>query len=434
MTLLANAAFLAFILFWVFLILDFPLFVVIGLSAIAALVLTQAAPLGVVPYTMISALDSFPLLATPLYVLVGILITRSGIAHLLVDSASRWLNRLPGGLPMVTIIVGALLGSVSGSNIANVAALSFLIVGMFNAGYEKPYAVAVVATACTFGVIIPPSINLIIYGVISDTSISKLFAAGFGPGLLLAGVLLCYIFFSNRRKGALVPRVDVPAEAARIDDTRTQKILAGMLAPVIILGGIYAGVFTPTESAAVAVVYLILADLFVFRQMKWKEVPEVLIEMGRTNGVIMMLIATSALFAWLIQTQGAGSALSAAVMDISGGSSYVVLGIINAMLIVLGAFVEPTAVIYMMVPLLKPLLVQVQVDLIHFGAIMTTTLSMAHLTPPVGLSLFFASQIAKVPFVTVCRAVVPFIICELIVILLVTYIPSISLFFASFVG
>lgn len=431
MGLLENAAVLAFILFWVFLFLDFPLAIAIGLASVVALLLTNAAPLSVVPYTVMGALDSFPLLATPLFVLAGILITRSGIARLLVELASSGLSRVPGGLPMTAIVTGAMLGSMSGSNVANVAALSFLIGGMFSMGYPKPYAVSVVAAACTFGVIIPPSINLIVYGVIANTSIAKLFAAGMGPGLLLALVLCGYIYVDARRKG-YTRHMDPPRPGATAAIAR--KAIWGLMAPVIILGGIYGGIFTATESAAVAVVYLVLVDIFVYRKIGLRDVPGILHEMGRTNGVIMLLIATAAIFAWLVQTQGIAPRLAEFVVEISNGNKYVVLLLVNMVLIVVGAFIEPTAAIYMLVPLLMPLLTEVGVDKVHFGAIMTVNLSMAHLTPPIGLSLFLAAQLGGVPFPKVARAVVPFIVCELIVILLVTYVPGISLFFANLVG
>jgi C4-dicarboxylate transporter DctM subunit len=425
---LENAAILAFILFWVFLLIDFPLAVAVGLASMLALVVTKTAPLSILPYSVMGAVDSFPLLATPLFVLVGILMTRSGIAKLLVEVAKAVLGRVPGGLPIATIIVGAMLGSMSGSNIANVAALSFLIGGMFMAGYPKPFAVAVVATACTFGVIIPPSINLIIYGVIADTSISKLFAAGIGPGLLLAFVLCSYIFATSYQK-KFAENVASPEHGTAL--AVAKRAIWGLLAPVIILGGIYGGVFTATESAAVAVVYLALVDAIVYRQIKISDIPEILLELGRTNGVIMLLLATAAMFGWLITTEGIAQDMAKIVVSASGGNKYIVLLMINAFLVVIGAFIEPGAAIYMLIPLLKPTLVQLNIDLIHFGAIMTTNLSMAHLTPPVGLSLFLAAQLGGVPFTTVARTVVPFIVCEMFVVLLVTFIPGISLFFVE---
>jgi C4-dicarboxylate transporter DctM subunit len=386
----------------------------------------------VVPYVFSGSLDSFPLLATPLCIIAGNLITRTGIAIKLVRLAEMMLGPLPGGLALTVLVTGALLGSMSGSNIATVAALSFLVGPMVERGYDRGFAVAVVAAGCTFGVVIPPSIGFIINGVITETSIPKRFAAGVGPGLTMLLILGGYVLFIYKKSGY---------RGADLEDRNLTTFIAafkdafwGLMAPVIILGGIYTGIFTATEAAAVAVIYLFLVDRFVYKQISFAQLPDVIFESGRTIGVIVLLIATSAVYGWVMQTQGLATMLNSYILDISGGNAILILLFFNLVLIVSGAFLEPIAAMYLLVPLFKPTLLAIGFDLVHFGAVLTVNLSMAHLTPPVGVGLFLASQLGKVPFATAARYAIPFVLCEVVVILLVTYVKPIAMFLPSLIG
>ncbi len=432
MQLLTNPAIIGLMVFFGFLALNVPVFVSIGLAGVMAFVVFEIAPLSVVPYVFSGSLDSFPLLATPLFIIAGNLITRTGIAIKLVRLAEMMLGPLPGGLALTVLVTGALLGSMSGSNIATVAALSFLVGPMVERGYDRGFAVAVVAAGCTFGVVIPPSIGFIIYGVITETSIPKLFAAGVGPGLTMLLILGGYVLFISKKRGY---------RGADVEDRNLATFFAafkdafwGLMAPVIILGGIYTGIFTATEAAAVAVIYLFVIDRLVYKQISFAQLPDVIFESGRTIGVIVLLIATSAVYGWVMQTQGLATMLNDYILDISGGNSILILLFFNLVLIVSGAFLEPIAAMYLLVPLFKPTLLAIGFDLVHFGAVLTVNLSMAHLTPPVGVGLFLASQLGKVPFSTAARYAIPFVICEVIVILLVTYVKPISMFLPSLIG
>ena len=428
MDILSNPSVVGFIVFLALLLLNMPIFASLGLAALFTIVVFDAAPLTVVPYILGGSLDKFPLLATPLFIIAGAMITRSGMSRRIVNLAQVVLGQLPGGLALATLLTGAIISSMSGSNIATVAALSFLIPAMAEVGYPRPFAVAVVAAGCTFGVVIPPSIGMIIYGVITEQSIPKLFFAGIGPGLLMFLTLgLCTFFISKKNdyRGIKVERTWASFLRAFKD------AIWGLLAPVIILGGIYAGVFTATEAAAVAVVYIFVIDLFIYRQIGFSNYPQMLYESGKTIGVVVLIIACSSVFAWIWQTQGIAGVITTNLLDWSGGNPVIILLVINVLLILCGAFLEPIAAMYLLVPLVKPTLVAANIDLIHFGAMMTVNLSMAHLTPPVGVGLFLAAKIGGVPFETAAKCAIPFVICELIVILLVTFFPSISLFLAA---
>ena len=428
MDLLLNPSVIGFIVFLVLLLFNMPIFASLGLAALFTLVVFDAAPVAVVPYVLGGSLDKFPLLATPLFIIAGAMITRSGMSRRIVNLAQVVLGQLPGGLALATLLTGAIISSMSGSNIATVAALSFLIPAMAEVRYPKPFAVAVVAAGCTFGVVIPPSIGMIIYGVITEQSIPRLFFAGIGPGVLMFLTLgLCTFLISKKNdyRGVKVERTWASFLRALKD------AIWGLLAPVIILGGIYSGAFTATEAAAVAVVYIFVIDLFIYRRIGLSNYPEMLYDSGKTIGVVALIIACSSVFAWIWQTQGIANTITENLLDWSGGHPVIILLFINVLLVLCGAFLEPIAAMYLLVPLVKPTLVAANIDLIHFGAMMTVNLSMAHLTPPVGVGLFLAAKVGGVPFETAAKWAIPFVLCEIAVILLVTYFPSISLFLAQ---
>ena len=423
--LLSNAGMIAFLLFGLFVFMNFPIAVAVGLASILTIIVATNVPLTVVQYVFSGALDNFPLLATPLFVMVGALMTRTGIASRMVHLAQVVFGSMPGGLGITTIMGGCLLGSISGSNVATVAALSFLVPYMRKANYPAPLSVTIVAAGCTFGVVIPPSMNFIIYGVITDTSIARLFAAGIFPGLLMATILSTYVYIYARRHNL---RGEVQERSWSVFFASLKDAFWGLMCPVIILGGIYCGVFTPTEAAAVAVVYIFIVGRFIYKKLTFKELPQLFFDAGQTWGVIILIIATAALFSWLLQTQGLAVLLAKVLLETFEGSKVLILLAINAILVLSGAFIEPVAAMYMLMPIFKPVLMQIGVDMVHFGAIMTVNLSMAHLTPPVGLALYIAAQIGGVPLAPAFRAAIPFVLCEMLAIMLVTYIPSIALF------
>jgi C4-dicarboxylate transporter DctM subunit len=424
MDVLGNPAVIGFFLFFVLLALNVPIFVSLGGATLFTMVVLDAAPLSMMPFVISSSLDSFPLLATPLFIMAGSLLTRTGIASRLVSLTEMVFGRMPGGLALTTLVTGCVLGSMSGSNIATVAALSFLIGAMANSGYPRPFAVAVVAAGCTFGVVIPPSISFIIYGVISETPIPKLFASGVIPGLLMLLFLGGYTLAVSIWKGYR------PAEVERswpLFFQALREAFWGLMAPVIILGGIYSGVFTATEAAAVAVIYILLVDRFVYRQIGWKDLPEVFYQSGRTIGVIGMMIAMSAVFAWVLQTQGMARLLDTMLHAVSGGNTVLILLVMQFIIFLSGMFLEPIAAMYLLVPLFKPTLMAIGMDMVQFGAALTVNLSLAHLTPPVGVGLFLAAQLGNVSFARAALWAIPFVLCEIVVVLLTTFVPEVAM-------
>lgn len=419
-----------FLAFAVFVALNFPVAIAIGLASLLTLVIFQVAPLQVIPQIISGSIDSFALLAIPLFIMFGTIVGKTGMARRLVNLASILLGDLPGGVAIVTIVTGAVLGAMSGSNVASVAALFFLVGAMEEVGYPRSFGVAVIAAGCTFGVIIPPSMNMIIYGVLTETSIPKLFAAGLLPGMLLMVSLSLYIYFISKKRGW----GGMTVERNMKNVLKAFKEASwGLAAPVVILGGIYGGIFTATEAAAVAVAYVVLVDLFIYREVKLADYKDIIMSSAKSTGVVMLLMVFASLFSWLMLTQGIAFAMRDFVLEISAGSKFIVLMLVNVGFIVVGMFIDPVSAIYILVPLFFPLIKAIGVDPIHFGSIMTVNLSMAHLTPPVGLALYLASNIGKVPFQDAIKQAIPFIVCEVIVILLVTFVPFLSLWLPSFV-
>ncbi|MHB8907415.1 MAG: TRAP transporter large permease [Syntrophales bacterium] len=419
-----------FLVFAVFVALNLPVAVAIGVTSLLTIIIFDVAPLQLIPQIISASIDSFSLLAIPLFIMFGTIVGKTGMARRLVGLASLLLGDLPGGVAIVTIVTGAILGAMSGSNVASVAALFFLVGAMGELGYPRRFGVAVIAAGCTFGVIIPPSINMIIYGVITETSIPKLFAAGVFPGILLMVVLSTYIYFRSRKEGWRGVKVErTPRNILKAFKDASW----GLAAPVVILGGIYGGIFTATEAAAVAVGYVILVDIFIYHELHLTDYWDMLMSSARSTGTVMLLMVFASLFAWLMLTQGVAFAARDFILDISGGNKIFVLLLINLGFIIAGMFIDPVSAIYILVPLFFPLTKAIGVDPIHFGAIMTVNLSMAHLTPPVGLALYLAANIGKVPFQEAIREAIPFIYCETFVILVTTFVPALSLWLPSFI-
>ena len=428
MDILTSSGIVALLLFFVFLFASFPISVALGLGGLAVFAYHQVAPLTTLPQIFSGAIDSFTLLAIPLFIIAGNMIAQTGIAGKLVYLAQFMLGRMPGGLAITVIVAGAFLGALSGSNVAAIAALGFMISAMHKAGYPLGFSCATVAAGCTFGVVIPPSINLILYGVIANASIPALFAAGIGPGIILALVLCTYIYFYAKKEQFPIAEIERnwPAFWNAFKDA-----FWGLMAPVIILGGIYGGIFTATEAAAVAVVYVFLVDRFVYRQIRFKDYPYLMLQSGLTTGVVMLILAMASILSYILMVDGTAMQVRDWLLTASGGSSVIMLLLVNFILFVAGAFLDPVSAIYLLVPLLLPSVQAVGVDTIHFGAIMTTKLSMAHITPPIGLALYLASQIAGIPFTKAAKAVLPFVACEVVALMIVTFVPGFTLFFVN---
>jgi len=402
-----------------------PIAVSLGLSAAAAFYSKGAASfLIVIPQRMFGATDSFPLMAIPFFILAGNLMASGGISHRLVKFANVLVGRFTGGLAIVSVLAGMFFAAISGSGAATTAALgSILIPAMVARGYRKDFATAIQATSGSIGIIIPPSIPLVLYGVGAGTSIGDLFLGGFGPGIVIGLALMVVAYVISRSSGY---GREQPASWLDVWQAFREAFLA-LLMPVIILGGIYGGVFTPTEAAVVAVVYGFIVGGLVYRELNWSNVYQVLSVSVMTTAVIMFIIACAALFGLVLTREKIPQELAQWLLRLSQNPLAILL-MINVFLLVIGTFMETAAAIIILTPILVPIITQVGINPVHFGVVMITNLGIGLVTPPVGINLYVASNIAGIKMEDVVKRAVPLVIAMIIGLLLITLIPKITLY------
>ncbi|MDD4586464.1 MAG: TRAP transporter large permease [Aminobacterium colombiense] len=407
---------------FLFFVINVPIAIAIGLASVAAILFSGSIPPIVVVQKMFTAADSFPLMAVPFFILAGSLMEFGGISRRLVEFANSIVGRFSGGLAFVAIMASMFFGAISGAAVATVAAIgTILIPAMVRRGYDKPFATAVQATAGTLGVMIPPSIPMIIYGVLTGVSIGALFMGGILPGILVGLSLMFVAWLISRKKGY---RGDEKSSLNRIWQTFKQAILA-LLMPVIILGGIYGGVFTPTEAAVVAVVYGFVVGFFIYRELNLSQLKDILVTTVVGTSMIMFIIATSSVFSWILTAEQIPQVVANAILSISK-NPIIILALINLLLLFLGTFMETVAAIIILVPVLLPVITQIGVDPLHFGIVLVVNLAIGMVTPPLGVCLFIGCSIADITLEDITRAVWPFILIMIADVLLLTYLPWIS--------
>ena len=411
-------------LFVLFLLLGMPIAVALGIASVWTIQKYTTVNLSIAPQVMFKAVDSFPLMAIPFFILAGNVMSRGGISRRLVNFASSLVGSVTGGLAHVSIFASMFFAAISGSSPATTAAIGAVMVPeMEKKGYDKEFSAAVVAAAGTVGVIIPPSIPMVLYAVLAGVSVGRLFLTGFGPGILMGVLMMIVAYFISKKNGY----------AGTEKATFSQGLIAfkdsffALLMPFIILGGIYGGIFTPTEAAAVAVLYGILVGLFVYRELKLKEIPEIIFSSAVGSAVIMFLISTANLFGWFLVREMIPQRLAEAVVSLTT-NSYIVLLLINLFLLVVGTFINTTAAIILVTPILLPILVKVGIDPLFMGIVMIVNLAVGMITPPVGLCLFVACNLAKISLDRLTVAILPFLVILIVAIFLVTYVPAISMF------
>jgi len=415
------ALFLSLIFFF---IINIPIAISIALASIAAILVKGNIPLVVVVQKMFTATDSFPLMAVPFFILAGSLMEYGGISRRLVDFANTIVGRLSGGLALVSIIASMFFGAISGAAAATVAAIgTILIPAMIRRGYDRGFATAVQATAGTLGVMIPPSIPMVIYGVLTGVSIGALFIGGILPGILVGVSLMLVAYKISKDRGY---KGDEKVGFNKILMAFKDAILA-LLMPVIILGGIYGGVFTPTEAAVVAVVYGFIIGFFVYKELKLKHLKDILTNTVVSTAMIMFIIATASVFGWLLASEQIPQVVANALLSLSR-NPIVILALINILLLFIGTFMETVAAIIILVPVFLPVITQIGVDPLHFGLIIVVNLAIGMVTPPLGVCLFIGCGIANIKLEDITRAVWPFLIVMVVDIILITYIPAISTF------
>jgi C4-dicarboxylate transporter DctM subunit len=399
-----------------------PIFLVLMATALAGVFFVDS-PLHAVHTAMFGSLDSFPLLAVPLFIYAGDIMARGGIARRLIEMILSLVGGVRGSLALATIGSSAAFGVLSGSSVACVAAIGKLTVpALRKNGYGDRFPVSLVTATGVIDVIIPPSIPMIIYAVTAQQSITVLFLAGFVPGLIVAFVLSVYVYLYARVK--MIP-ITAAARWKNIWAT-TRDAFWSMLAPVVILGGIYGGVFTPTEAAGFACVYAIVVSVFIHRELTWAELWQITIDSVVLIAQILIIVAAAGAFAWLITTSGLPGKLIGFVDDLRL-NAWSLLLIINIVLLFVGSVLEPPAAILMLTPLLTPVVYKAGVDPIHFGIVVTVNLAVGMFMPPFGLNLFASHALFGTPLPTLYRGVMPFFFLYLGVLLLLTYFPAITL-------
>jgi C4-dicarboxylate transporter DctM subunit len=383
-------------------------------------------PLLLIPHMMFQGTDSFPLLAVPFFVLAGGLMNAGGITRRLVNFANLLVGHVRSGLALVNVVASMFFAGVTGAAVADTSAIgSVLIPAMKEEGYDLDFSAAITAASSTMGPIIPPSIPMIIYGVSAEQSIGALFLAGIIPGLLIGLALMAVAYFSNSQpQNRSGPR----GEAANWRSLLlgVKDALLALFMPAFILGGILAGIFTPTEAAAVSVLYAFCVGRFVYNELSWRQLPAIVQESLVVTAVIMFIIANAAIFGWLVAALHLPQKIIG-LFTAGISSPWLILILINLFLLLVGTFMETTASLIILTPVLLPLAKQIGLDPIHFGAIMVLNLVIGLTTPPLGVCLFVSSGIAGISLERISRAMIPFLLAAILVLLLVTYIPSLSM-------
>lgn len=416
------------------LILSVPIGIAIGTSTILTIMLAiDNINISTMAQKSFTALDSFPLMAIPFFILAGVLMGKGGVSKRLLDFANSLVGFMTGGLAMVTVLACMFFAAISGSGPATVAAIgSFMIPAMRDKGYGGGFSAGITATAGSTGVVIPPSIPFVLLGVAGGLSISDLFLAGIGPGILIGLLLMTVSYFIIKFKG-----VDKNPEDKKIEGKLVwqsfYKAIWALLTPVIVLGGIYAGIFTPTEAATVAILYALFVGVFIYRELGFQEIYESIIETVRITGATLYMVGLSIAFAYLLTIERIPSQIAEFILSISE-SPIIILLLINLFLLIVGAFIDTIAAIVILTPILLPVATQIGLDPIHFGVIMVVNLAIGFITPPVGVNLFVASAVGKVPFDEIVKKVIPLFLTMIVALLLISYVPSISLVFLDLFG
>ncbi|GAA1355970.1 TRAP transporter large permease [Arthrobacter rhombi] len=402
-----------------------PIAVAVGFSAFVAV----AAVIGmekasfVAAQRMFTGVNSFALLAIPFFILAGVLMNNGGIAGRLIDAAKVLVGRMPGSLAQTNVVANALFGSVSGAAVASAAAVGGVI-GPRQAkeGYDRNFSAAVNVASAPSGMLIPPSNTLIVYSLVSSTSIATLFVAGYIPGILWAVACMFIVWLYVRRHPGVGVTERVPLKLALLTLWRA---VPSILMIVVVIGGILAGIFTPTESAAIAVVYCLILG-FAYRAVKVKDLPSIVLDATRTTSIVMLLVGVSTIMAWVMAFSGIPAAISNALLGLTGNPSIILL--------IVGTFMDPTPAILIFVPIFLPIVTEFGVDPIHFGIMVTFNLCLGTIIPPVGNVLFVGAKIAKLRVEPVIKSLVPFFIALIVMLFIVAFIPQLSMWLPELLG
>ena len=424
-----SAIFLVVALF-ICLALGIPVAISLGLASISTILLFADQSMLSLAQRFFHTMQIYPLLAVPFFILAATFMTTGGVAKRMIDFANALVGHWRGGLAMAALLACAFFSAVSGSAPATVVAVgSVMIGGMIGSGYTPRFASGVICNAGTLGILIPPSLVMVIYGAVTESSIGNLFIAGMLPGVILTLAMMATVAVIARRQNLpRQPKVDMRSVLLA-----GRKAFWGLVLLVIILGGIYAGIFTPTEAAAVSAVYAFLVAVFIYKDIKIKDVPDVLTEAAKTTAMLMFIIANAYLFAFVLTTEQIPQAASEWIVSL-GLPAWGFLIVVNVLLLIFGNFMEPTSVVLILTPIIFPIAMQLGIHPIHLGVMMVLNMQIGLVTPPVGLNLFVTASVSKTSMEEVTRAALPWLMVLLSVLIIVTYIPAVSLIVPRLLG
>jgi C4-dicarboxylate transporter DctM subunit len=416
-----------FIILGILIIINIPIGISIGLASVIGLSLFTKIPLMIVVQRMFTAVDNFTMMAIPFFILAGELMSRGGIAKRLVRFASAVIGTARGGLAQVTVLSCMFFAAMSGSGPATTSAIGgALIPEMTKRNYNKDFATAITCAAGALGPIIPPSILFVTYGVVANVSIGSLFLSGVVPGILIGLALMIVVYFYSAKfnyKG------ESTFSLKEVWNSFKESILALMM-PLIILGGIYGGIFTPTEAAIVATSYSLIVGLFIYKEIKFSDLPAIFLKTGISASTIMFIVGTAFAFSWLLTSQDIPTQIANFIIGITE-NKYVLLLLVNILLLICGCFIDLNATIIVLTPILLPALVRLGVDPLHFGVVMVVNMSLGLLTPPLGLNLYVGAGLSEISIEQISKSVFPFLLVSILVLFLITYIPSLCTFLPS---
>ncbi len=409
--------------FFILLLLKVPIGVSVGMSIVLYLTTCSTQPLTYLATNMFTAVDSFPLMAIPFFILAGGLMEGGGLSKRLADLGGAAVGHITGGFAIVTVLTCMFFGAISGSGPATVAAIGAVMVpAMIEHGYDKAFSVALIAASGCLGVIVPPSIPMVLYGVSTGASVGTMFMGGFGPAIVLGGALCVLSIVVSRKRG--YKGNGQKFSLANLWKQFKNSIWA-LLVPVIILGGIYGGYFTPTEAAVIACVYGLVAGAVIYRELSWKKLYDSLIGSAETVGTVLIMVGTGTVLGKILALERIPDAIMNGMTSLTD-NKFVILLLINLLLLVVGCIMDTTPAILILSPILYPVAQAFGIGIFHFGLIMITNMAIAFITPPVGVNLFVASGMTKMKFTDLCKAIVPFILVMFGALILITYIPAIT--------
>ncbi|UHL64562.1 TRAP transporter large permease [Paralcaligenes sp. KSB-10] len=412
-----------FVMLFVFMFMGMPVAIALGLSSILTILVFGHDSLASMSLKMFETSEHFTLMAIPFFILAGAFMTTGGVAKRMIRFAVAAVGHLHGGLAIASVLACVLFAAVSGSSPATVVAVgSIVIAGMVRSGYPQSFAAGVICNAGTLGILIPPSIVMVVYGAATETSVGKLFMAGVVPGLMLGLLLMVVIYVVARVKNLpRQPRANIKEVMIAGRDS-----FWGLMLIIIILGGIYGGIFTPTEAAAVAAIYAFIVAVFVYRDIGMRQVPSVLVDAAKVTVMLMFIIANALLFAHVLTTERIPQMIAEQIVAWNM-PAWEFLIVVNILLLIAGAFMEPTGIILILAPILFPIATKLGIDPVHLGIIIVVNLEIGMVTPPIGLNLFVTAGITKMSIGQVVRAAMPWLTVLLAFLILVTYVPIISL-------